>query len=118
MTCTLCRPLASSSGCAVVRAAQDCGKGYVGWTASTAWLNAGRILRLHENLRGQPTIVTSVMSLNTDQYMIRLVRVPSLNNARCTIHASMHAGSLYLLTHWTFFACGAPVRFRECSSAL
>lgn len=45
-----------------------------------AWLNAGRILRLHQSLRGQPTIYHFV---NIDQYLIRLV---PWSTSPCTLH--------------------------------
>jgi len=48
-------PLLARAGVLLCEPPETVGKGCVGWTGSTAWLNAGRILRLHQNLRGQPT---------------------------------------------------------------
>ena len=91
-TCALCRPVASASGYAVMRAAQGRGKGCAGWTASTAWLNAGHILRLHQSLRGQPTIChfTNTRSIpdSSDPLvcfsMHTAISMPAYMQCRCT----------------------------------
>lgn len=67
----------------------------LGWTGLPAWLNAGRILRLLQSFRRQPT---TCHLPDIDQYLIRLAPGMILH-ALCTTHARVHEALLYIHPH-------------------
>ena len=97
-TCTLTRPLLARADVAVVRADQECGKGWTGVDGlAECWAHPSS-----PSNYCQPTIIIPT-SINTS--FVFCPGVPL--HAPCTIHGSVHAASLHIHPHSTISACVA-----------